>query len=145
MIRNREKIIISKPVDFPFQSEDQELCYDSVIKYFHNGFQRGEVSLVSPNNPLNGMAGQETSRRITKIISHKIRVFKHELYEVGDIVLWLDAKTVRMLRVHSVMQDKKSRRHFNLYCVEKRIDEPVNQTEVKSTFGSQLSSTPIAY
>ena len=140
-IRKREPIIISKPVDLPYQSDDQTLCYDSIVKHFHNGFTRGQVDIVAPNHPLNGVAGHDPKNKIT----HRVRVFKHELYETGDVVLWMDGKVPRTLRVQQIMQDKISRRHVNLYCVEKQIGENVNKIEVRSTFGSEISSTPLTY
>jgi len=136
MIRKREKIIIAKPEDIPLQKEGQSLSYDSLRKYYNNGFSRGFIELVNPNHPLNGMSGQSDS---DKKISHKVRVFKHKSYETGDYVLWMDGKFPRLLRISAVMQDKESRRHINLYCIEKAIGDQAFVEEQVSSFGNQIS------
>ena len=127
MLRRRDKVIVAKKVDVPVGD------YDSMIEYYHNGYQRASIDIVSPHNPLNGISGRDTKNNT---INYKLRIFKDKQVEIDHEVLWFDGVLPRLLRISKVQQDPKSRRHIYLYCTEKSFGEDaiVNKT----TYGDNL-------
>lgn len=134
-VRNREMIFICEKDDVPVVREDG-LSYDTCREFLHDGYQRGAITIMSPNAPMNGAAGRNAKNKIT----HKVRVFKHDQIEVDKVVIWMDGIMARLLKIDSVQQDPESRRHLYLYCVEYQYSTDVTEFSGISAYGANMNS-----
>lgn len=132
-VRNRDIIFIAERVDIPIVAENG-ISFDSCREYYHDGYQRAKVEIMSPNAPINGVAGRDRTNRI----SHKVRVFKHDQIEIDKVVIWIDGIMVRLLDIDTIQQDPKSRRHLYLYCIEKQYTTNIDDLSGKTMSGMDV-------
>lgn len=135
-VRQREIIFIAKQVDIPIVAQNG-ISFDSCQEYYHDGFQRAKIQIMSPNAPMNGVAGRDKNNKVT----HKVRVFKHDQVEVDKVVIWMDGIMTRTLQIKEVQQDPKSRRHLYLYCFETKYTTYIDDISNRSTFNRPVSMT----